>query len=192
MGFRRSFPRNPSDVNTSPKGASVAKPRSTIRQRIVDPFDDDDDAALEQHPQQFVYELNHRGRTQSYKSSNIKPSVDRARYYPGRDANRPDLDSFWSYLYHCVVDPCCGDLEQVYGRHRDSTLGLFEEEMTFFNAAEGEYSLGPENMDLSMESYLDEDFDDNQSFASRTKSFMSSRGRSFRNMFALSESMAEI
>ena len=113
MGFRRSnrdgssFPPSPNSVNTSPKSSNVLMPRTTIRKRIVDPFDEP-----ELDPQS-VYEMKRKDQTVNYSGTNIKPSLDRAKTYPG-DADRPDLDSSLSYVYHSVIDRCCGDTNESF------------------------------------------------------------------------------
>lgn len=192
-------PPSPGEVNCSPRSANVTRPRSVIRQRrVVDPFEGQ---VIDQF---FVYEMSPREGGPTI-ADNIHPTAVRAKHYPGGDTSRPHLDSFWSYLYQCVVDPCCGDLEQhVYNKG-----GLIsQEEVMFFGEEDEDYDYDydydhdyggnddddddDENRNDSMEAQNKNysfDEEDNQSFASRSLSFM--KGRSFRDSF-FSASMAEI
>ncbi|CAJ1947967.1 unnamed protein product [Cylindrotheca closterium] len=191
MGFRRCnrdrihSPPSPKSVNLSPKSANVLQPRTTIRRKIFDPFDDDDHdggGGGDQKQAQFVYEMKHREQAPDHTRSttnNIQPSFNRAQHYPGQDADRPDLDSFWSYVYHSVVDPCCGDLERVFysssakKNHLDSsTTGLlFEEDMVFFkDGTATEHDDESCDDDDDDESTLEGDHD--QSFTEENRPFM--------------------
>lgn len=194
-------PPSPGEVNCSPRSANVTRPRSIIRQRrVVDPFEGQ---VIDQF---FVYEMSPRevGPT---LADNIHPTAVRAKHYPGGDTSRPHLDSFWSYLYHCVVDPCCGDLEQhVYNKVHGSTAAgglMSQEEVMFFGEEDDDYDYdydygdndddddenGNDSMEAQNKNYSFDEQDNQSSFASRSMSFM--KGRSFRNAL-FSESMAEI
>lgn len=193
---KRLSPVNPSQVNTGPRTFGVKNPRATICKRLQP---NEDFFAQDE----FVYELNYRERRDDVKtksSSNIQPSPTRGNEQ--QEPDRQDLNSFWSYVLHCMTDPCCGDLERVLYKGT-LTDACMDDSMIFFDDDTLMYTDSDDDDD---DTYTNNDGTDtslevpspsrrlngkslaSSSSRARTKSSFTKRARSF----ILSDTMCEI